>query len=280
VSIVFEQYSERLRRKRKSPHTLRAFGKASSRLDAWLTIQGLTAESVTYETLEEYFDTLDLAASSRAMELRYIQAAYNYGIRRGVLRHNPALDIEVDQPADTEPVIIPNHVLREIRETISLERDWIWFHLLTYTGMRRSEVRGLRWDDGRADGSVVRLEEQTLRVIGKGGKLRLVPIHPALGEVLTEGRREPGRFVVPSDGQNGVALETIQAMTKRLHPTFTPHDHRRTVATSLARNDVPERIIDRIMGWAERSVRDRFYVNVATDELHRAILKLYADDPI
>jgi integrase len=276
---VFDQYTERLRRKKKSPHTLRGFATAATRLDAWLRQQGLEAEDVTFEALEEYFDTLPLAPSSRATHLRYIQAAFNYGVRRGTVRLNPALDIEVEQPADKEPRIISNAVLREIRDSIRCERDWIFFHLLAYTGMRRSEVRGLRWDDA-GEGSVLRLEEQTIRVIGKGGKLRLVPIHPALGEELAKSRREPGRFVVPSDGANGVALETIQAMVKRLHPVFTPHDYRRTVATSLARNGAPERIIDKIMGWSERSVRDRYYVNVAERELHSAILRLYADDPV
>lgn len=279
MSLVFEQYSERLRRKRKSPHTIKAFAQAATRLESWLRMQGLDAEDVNYETLEEYFDTLPLAPSSRATHLRYIQAAYNYGVKRGTLRHNPALDIEVEQPADREPRIIPNAVLREIRAGIICERDWIFFHLLAYTGMRRSEIRGLRWDDG-GEGSVLRLEEQTIRVLGKGGKLRLVPVHPALGDELLKSRREPGRFVVPSDGANGVALETIQAMVKRLHPTFTPHDYRRTVATSLARNGAPERIIDKIMGWSERTVRDRYYVNVAERELHSAILRLYADDPL
>jgi integrase len=278
VSLVLDQYSERLRRKRRSPHTIRGFATAATRLDAWLRQQGLTADDVSFETLEEYFDTLPLSPQSRAVHLRYIQAAYNYAVKRGTIRHNPALDVEVEIPRDTEPIIIPNGTLREIRERIICERDWIWFHLLAYTGMRRSEIRGLQWDEGQ--GSVLRLEEQTIRVIGKGGKLRLVPVHPALGEELAKSRRPAGRFVVPSDGKNGVALETIQEMSKRLHPTFTPHDYRRTVATSLARNEAPERVIDKIMGWAERSVRDRYYVNVAERELHAAILRLYADDPL
>jgi len=39
-------------------------------------------------------------------------------------------------------------------------------------------------------------------------------------------------------------------------------------------------VIDLIMGWAPSSIFRRFYDNVADDELHRAILRLYADDPI
>jgi integrase len=170
--------------------------------------------------------------------------------------------------------------MREIKARVVMTRDWIWFHLLAYTGMRRSEIRGLKWDDGDPAASVLRLETQTIRVIGKGRKPRLVPVHPALGEVLVHHRAEPGRYVVPSDGKNGVAMETIIDMSRRLHPTYTPHDYRRTVATSLRRNGVDSGVIDRIMGWAPSSIFRRYYDNVADAELHRAILKLYADDPV
>jgi integrase len=282
LSLVFAQYTERLRRKRKSPHTLRGFATAATRLDAWLRAQGKTAEDASFEDLEEYFDQLPLSATSKGTHLRLIQAAYNYAVRRGTIRRNPALDVEVEQPADREPRIIPGHCLRTIKGRIVHDRDWIFFHLLAYTGMRRAEIATLRWDDGREEGSVLRLPEQTIRVVGKGGKLRLIPGHPALAEALSSSRvhPRPGEWVVPSLGEKGVAHDTIQAMTKRLSPLYTPHDYRRTVATSLARNGVPERVIDRIMGWAPRSVRGKFYVNVATEELQRAILRLYADDPL
>lgn len=282
MSIIFDQYSDRLRRKRRSPHTLTGFATASTRLERWLRAQGISAEDATYPLLEEYFDTLALenAPSTAETHLKHVRAAYNYAALRGTLRHNPTLDLTVAKGPDKEPVIIPTEELRAIRDSVVYQRDWIWFHLLAYTGMRRAEIRGLVYDDGSDDRSVLRLEQQTIRVLGKGQKMRLVPIHPALGEVLLTEDREPGRFVVPSDGRNGVAAQTIQEMTKRLSPVYTPHDYRRTVATSLARNGAEERIIDRIMGWAPSTVRGKFYVNVAEAELHRAILRLYADDPV
>lgn len=272
MSLVFDQYSERLRRKRKSPHTIRLFADASRRLDDWLWRQGLTAETATMNDLEAYFDQLDLSPSSRNVHLRYIRAAYNYAAKRGTIRHNPALDVEEVEEDRPEPRVIPTPVLREIREGIRFDRDWVFFHLLAYTGMRRHEVIQLRWEDAR-------LDEQVLHVLGKGRKRRYVPIHPALGEVLAR-EKQVTPFVVKSSGQNGVAASTVTEMTRRLHPEYTPHDYRRTVATSLARNGVRDELIDRIMGWAPTTVRDRFYRNVPTVELHQAILRLYADDPL
>jgi hypothetical protein len=39
-------------------------------------------------------------------------------------------------------------------------------------------------------------------------------------------------------------------------------------------------VIDRIMGWAPRTVRERHYVRIAPQVMHDAILTLYRDDPI
>lgn len=273
-SLLFDQYAERLRRRGASPHTLRAFTTAARKLDGYLSVEGLTAETATMTALEDYFDSLDYAASTKGTHLRYIQAAFNYGVKRGTLRHNPALDIAVPEPPPTEPRIISGFELREIKAGITLDRDWMFFHLLAYTGMRRSEIRGLKWVEN------VRPETQTIRVIGKGQKPRLCPIHPALGEVLSERAGDSGAYVVQSSGEHGIAMDTIMGITRRLHPTYTPHDYRRTVATSLRRNGVDSGVIDRIMGWAPSSIFRRYYDNVADTELRRAILRLYADDPV
>lgn len=284
MDLIFEQYTERLKRKRKSPHTIYNFGIAAKKLDAWLVANNVSAEAATFTMLEDYFDGLPLAASSKATQLRYIRAAYNYAIQRGLIRQNPALDIEIELGPDKEPRIIPGWCLRAIKDRALYEHEWLLYHLLTYTGMRRNEVRNLTWQNGRDDTSAVKLEEQTIRVIGKGGKLRLVPIHPALGEALAEAQKGklyvPGGAVVTARAGKPVAEDTMQSMTKRLSTLYTPHDYRRTVATSLARNGVEDRIIDKIMGWAPPTVRGRYYVNVANEELQRAILKLYTDDPV
>lgn len=284
MSLVFDRYSERLKRKRFSPHTLTSFATASTRLNRWLEAQGLTAEDAPAPLLEMYFDNLalELSPSSALTHLKQIKAAYNYSGKMGWLRpgQNPTADLSINLGPQREPKIIPTECLRAIRERIIYDRDWVWFHLLAFTGMRRAEIIGLVYDDGRDLGSVLRYETQTIRVQGKGGKVRILPIHPALGEVLSEEGRVPGRFVVKSNGKTGVASQTVFEMTKRLSCFFTPHDFRRTVATSLRRNGVDESVRNRIMGWGPKDIFQRYYDNVADPELHRGILKLYTDDPV
>jgi len=43
---------------------------------------------------------------------------------------------------------------------------------------------------------------------------------------------------------------------------------------------VREHVIDQIMGWAPRTVRDRHYIRIAPQTMRDAILTLYQDDPI
>ena len=278
-SLLFEQYAERLRRGR-TRGTQKNWAGISRRFDEWLRERGLTAETARMGDVEDYFDQLPLSLSSKRTHLNYIRAAYAYGARRGTIRDNPAIDVLLADPDPREPRIIPNDELRKIRAGIVEDRPWLFFHLLAYTGMRRAEIAGLRWDDGREDGSVLRLDQQLIRVVGKGSKLRYVPIHPALGECLAAVGPAPGEFVLPSYGHYGLAPETIQRLSRQLHPVYTPHDYRRTVATSLDVNGVAEAVRNRIMGWGARDIFQRNYRGVSDAELHRGILRLYADDPI
>lgn len=43
---------------------------------------------------------------------------------------------------------------------------------------------------------------------------------------------------------------------------------------------MPGDVIDKIMGWAPAGVRARYYVKTKDASLQKAILKLYADDPL
>ena len=58
------------------------------------------------------------------------------------------------------------------------------------------------------------------------------------------------------------------------------HTFRRTVATELHEQGVRTRVIEKIMGWAPRTVYERHYLRIADQAMQEAILTLYRDDPI
>jgi integrase len=147
--------------------------------------------------------------------------------------------------------------------------------------LRLGEVAGLAWQ--RVD-----LDRWQLRLTGKGGKFRLVTLHPALSEVLHEHRartrrqqhvlsRIDGRELSPNSLGRIVRTLVHRAGVEIDSPS---HAFRRTVATVMYEHGVRTRVIERIMGWSPRQMHERHYLRVAGEPMHDAINTLYREDPI
>lgn len=271
---IFDQYLTRLTRRGRNPGTLYIFGNVVRRFREWCANEGIDPLTAQPDDLERYFAEQELAPNTLRSHLTWIRASYKYAHGRGVIPLDPTIDVDVPKPAQVRPRVIPIEYLRTAKENISEEDQWMLFHLAAYTGARQSEITTLRWQD-------VSLRDETIEIIGKGDKRRLVPIHPALGEVLSEHHKGRG-WVWPGRSNNGhpAATSTLQNRLQRIVPTYTFHDFRRTVASSLDANGVEESVINEIMGWAKQGVFARYYRNVAPERLQQAILKLYANDPL
>lgn len=272
MSIIFDQYAERLNRLKRKESTKIGFARARDSLERYLDEVGLEAERIEPHELEEYFAGLDYAATTKKLHLTHIGAAYRYAHRRGLVSRDPTVDVQLERVPDKEPRIIPNAELRAMKKKLLTNREWLAFHLLVYTGMRRHEILDLRWEK-------VSMPDSTITVLGKGGKLRHVPIHPALWDVLNEDRY--GEYVLTGRGDTKTSVHTLWNVVNTMTDgAYTPHDFRRTVASSLFLNEVNGDLIDEIMGWAKRGMRRRYYQAIAPAQLQRAILRLYRDDPI
>ena len=145
--------------------------------------------------------------------------------------------------------------------------------------MRRAEFSSpqFKWSD-------VNFETQTMRILGKGRKLRDVPMHPRLAEVLV------ARRAVSDDesvlGLGGSTRNVNYRLRKLLERVAVDggnrpaHRFRATVQCSLYEEGVREDVIDSIMGWAPRTVRQRYYGRTRDEVAHDAILRLYRSDPL
>lgn len=270
-------YIDRTRRLKRSPNTLKQHRQTARRYQRWLDDLGLSAERVEGWQLQEFFEQMgtELAPGTVRSHLRRLRSAYRYAVKRGVLDLDPSFDVELPRVPDEEPVIIETHELRAMKREIQTDQAWAQFHLLAYTGLRRCEAIRLQWEE-------LDFKSQTLTVTkGKGGKLRKVPIHPQLAEALLslQGERT-GPVIRPKRAARWIGTDTWDDILDEYTEQYTAHDFRRTLASSLAVNGVNDALIDRIMGWAPRTVGRRYYIKIAGPELQRAILRAYADDPI
>jgi integrase len=126
--------------------------------------------------------------------------------------------------------------------------------------------------------------------LGKGDKRRTVPIHPTLKRVLsvapavgqiTTQELKSGP-VLWTQGHGGHYCGQGGSFNRLLHPLTDEgfHIFRKTVATSLSRNGIEDTMIFKILGWEAPNMYGKHYYAPNGADMHRAILKLYADSPL
>ncbi|MHB8283276.1 MAG: tyrosine recombinase XerC [Caulobacteraceae bacterium] len=154
-------------------------------------------------------------------------------------------------------------------------RDAAVLTLLYGCGLRISEALSLT----RADAPL----PQTLRVTGKGNKMRIVPVLPAVVEAVDlYVAKAPFNFSPESAlfrGKRGGALgpRYVQALVARLRGALglpdscTPHALRHSFATHLLGNGADLRAIQELLGHASLSTTQKY-----TDVDAAALLSIYA----
>ncbi len=149
-------------------------------------------------------------------------------------------------------------------------RDGALMCLLYGAGLRINEALSLNIGDVPAEGN-------PLRVTGKGGKQRIVPLLPAVRAALAQYLRlhpRPGRgqplFLGARGGRlnAGVVQKTLRDFRRLngLPEHVTPHALRHSFATHLLAGGADLRSIQELLGHASLSTTQR-YTDVDTDQL-------------
>jgi integrase/recombinase XerC len=210
--------------------------------------------------------------ATRARHLSAVRSFYRFLARRhGV--DNPALKL-ITAPRARKPLpraLAPEQAravtddIAEMADTAALQaRDTALFTLLYGCGLRIAEALALNVRDAPAEGV-----DMVLRVVGKGGKERIVPVLPvvrwAIGEWL---RLHPDR--APSGplflGARGKRLDAAVAQKvlrefRRLNGLpehATPHSLRHSFATHLLAGGADLRSIQDLLGHASLSTTQRY----------------------
>lgn len=298
---IFQRYQTRLVNRGRKPQTIANFTRAVVPFSNWLAQEGLSLKDVTEETLETYFSPanylkLGYAPGTRRMHAVQVSAALRYAHRKGYLDADPTTDFECPPEPDPDPAkkLLTSAQLRQCWQDSPTWRHQTLFALLAFTGCRRDEIRLLAWEDIDLAQNIIYIRQ------AKGDKRREIPVHPFLREVLLStpanplhGQSTPLDSLLPlGHGRTGAVLwtrdrksfyaggQSFEKLKRPFAPSYGFHHFRKTTATSLRRNGVDPGIIDKILGWSARSIQDKYYVTHSGADLHKAILRLYADDPL
>ncbi|MBI3470922.1 MAG: site-specific tyrosine recombinase XerD [Candidatus Solibacter usitatus] len=236
--------------------------------------------------LRSYLDSLyarGLSAGSVARHLATLRNFYRFLVAEGTLATDPAEHLA--SPRQWQR--IPHYLNREEIERLlgapdaakpNGVRDRSMLELLYATGLRVSELCGLRTGDLQFDLGVV-------RTTGKGNKQRMVPVgRPALASVerylaegrpkLLRGRPSPYLFITAR-----AARLTRQGFWKLLagygrkagiFRHLTPHVIRHSFATHLLEGGADLRSVQTMLGHADISTT-QIYTHVARARLRQTV---------
>jgi integrase/recombinase XerD len=135
------------------------------------------------QDLIQYLVDRQLEGASRkttAKSLSALRAFFSFLRREGLIRDNPAEDVETPRVARRIPEVFSREEVERLLAAIDLDtpggvRDRFLFELIYSCGLRVSEAAELTLDR-------IYKSRMFLRVLGKGGKERIVPI----GELALE----------------------------------------------------------------------------------------------
>ena len=205
------------------------------------------------------------APASRKRRLVTLRAFGKFLVARGVLEKNPAEDIALPKVGQSLPHTVDENAVWQLLAVATEDdgplalRDRAMLELFYASGLRCSEVAGLRVED-------VQCDEELVRCVGKGGKHRVVPVGRAalraLQDYMTQARPQlvegmanfPFLFVSQKRGRLGrVAVYRrvlLYARKAGLAGEVTPHTLRHCFATHLLSHGADVRAIQEMLGHA------------------------------
>jgi integrase/recombinase XerD len=256
---------------RRSPRTVDAYRRD---LTAFACFRGGPVADATVEELEGWLAGMraaGLAASTIARRVSAVRAYFRHLILIGTKTANPAASVQLPRRPRTLPrALSPAETERLIDAAVGTTpralRDRALVELLYGAGLRVSEATGLE------KGSIG-LEERIVRVLGKGGKERLVPLgrpaaeavrrYLALGRPHLDRRYRPELFLNARGGaltRAGVFL-ILRRLAERagLEPgRVHPHLLRHSFATHLLEGGADLRSVQEMLGHADLGTTERY----------------------
>lgn len=271
-----------------SANTLDAYMRDVDKLFRYLAVEQVDVLDVKLEDLEHFaafISDLGIGPRSLARILSGVRQFYRFLVVDGYLEVDPTELLESPKQPDHLPEVLSTAEVDLLEQAIDLSkweghRNRAIIEVLYSCGLRVSELTNLKLSN-------LYIEEQYIRVMGKGSKERLVPISPrALDElnywfadrnVMKIKLGEEDYVFLNRRGQH-LTRTMILIMIKRyaveagIKKTISPHTLRHSFATSLLEGGADLRAIQAMLGHESIGTTE-IYTHIDTSTLRQEILE-------
>nr|WP_069859527.1 site-specific tyrosine recombinase XerD [Desulfoplanes formicivorans] len=260
--------------------TIAAYQTDLRSLMRFLHVHDMNIQDVREDTLLVYLRHMSNrigSARTLARHLASLRAFFGYAHEQGLIADNPTLILANPKIARTIPDVLTQEETFRLLDMPNPKtklglRDRAILEVLYGAGLRVSELTSLRPQDYDAQTDI-------LRIWGKGGKERIVPLNETAAQVLTSYLKQRNALFNPQQdavflNRSGTRLtrQGVWKLIKRygvkagITKTISPHTLRHCFATHLLEGGADLRTVQILLGHADISATE-IYTHVQTQRL-------------
>ena len=268
--------------KHAQKNTLNSYARDLNQFQTWLMANGITdLKKVKKETVNEYLQYMSGKGKSPATVTRStasIRSFYNYMLREGRVKTNPAKAVTSQKVERKYPEILTNREVELFLEQPKCVdekgfRDHAMLELLYATGIRVSELIGLNVEDVNLTVGFIRCTTH--------GKERIIPLYTAAVKALREYMEKIRPRIIADENQQALFVNMSGERMSRqgfwkiikyyqekaeINKDITPHTLRHSFAVHLLENGADLRSIQEMLGHADIS-STQVYTHVVKNNL-------------
>jgi len=243
------------------------------------------------EMMNKYKDKSESLVKKIMLTLRGI---FETAIDNDFCVKNPAKNIKPEFTKPKEREFFNENEIAIIEKFCFDDRSNIADALITllYTGLRREELLGLKWEDVDYESNIMNINravitERGVKILKNSLKndtsKRIIPLLPKVKSVL-ETKTKTSEFIFPDtngeyqdpDNFNRMFVRLLKRINRTVEDChkireLSPHCCRHTFATHLSKNGVDIKTIQSILGHADISMTGNIYTHSTASGLKKAL---------
>ena len=298
MSKLSYEYLENMKREGKSENTINSYKYDFKKFENWLINKGLNLDEditrISFRILNEYklylLEALEPVTTNR--NLHMLRGFFEYLVDMEIIVGNPMARVKDCKVQKKQRIIPTKEEANNMKEVLKVNKDYsrnseflnmrnkLIINMLLGTGMRNSELRGLKLSDIDNNGNV--------NILGKGNKVRYSKLGETLfkeykaylkirEEVLIKSEIDIDYVFISYRGKQlnkQTLIDIVKDIAKEtgIDKNITPHALRHNFATDLLKETHDIKLVATALGHADIGTT-QIYLHQSNEELEEALEK-------